>query len=182
MGICGGAITITSGKDSAHRSASYGCPAREYRGTCSNDRRIPSDSLETQPLGKLKRDVLSSEAIDYVFERLEVELSKHVNRMDGDLETMRRREPKLEEELNNFARTIASGIDSPSLRQAITEREDEISAWTTKTLGAGRIASTRRFVTFGNSLRPISGVSASYFHTARTLFRCAWNSRSTSKK
>ncbi len=77
-GVCGGAMTITSGKGSTHRSASYGCPAREFRGTCSNDRRIPSDVLETQLLGKLQEDVLSPEAIDYAFERLEVELSKHL--------------------------------------------------------------------------------------------------------
>ena len=145
-------MTITSGKGSTHRSASYGCPAREFRGTCSNDRRIPSDVLETQLLGKLQQDVLSPEAIDYVFERLEVELSKYLSRIDGDLEIMRQRKTKLEAELKNLARVIADGMDSPALRQAITEREAEISALTAKTLGRGKgsvhsqIRDLRKFV------------------------------------
>jgi site-specific DNA recombinase len=151
-GTCGGRVAIVSGKGRTHRSASYGCPAREYRGTCSNDRRIRSDQLEAELLGKLQQDVLSPEAIDYVFERLEVELSKHLNRIDGDLETMRQRKAKLDGEIRNLTRMAADGMDGPSLRQAITEREAEISRLTAKTLGRGKgtvhtqIRKLRKFV------------------------------------
>jgi site-specific DNA recombinase len=137
-GECGGAITITSGAGKTHRCASYGCPAREYRGTCANDRRIPSDVLETQLLAKLQRDVLSPAAIEYVFEQLELKLSRHLSRIDGNLEEMRRRKEKLEGELRNLTRMAADGMDSPSLRQGITEREAEISALTAQTLGRGK--------------------------------------------
>ena len=138
-GVCGGSISITSGAGHTHRSASYGCPARDFRGTCSNDRHIPSDVLETQLLVKLQRDVLSPDAIDYVFRQLETKLSQHLGRIEGSLEDMRRRKSKLEEELRNLTSFVAGGgTDSPSLRQGITEREAEISALTAQTLGRGK--------------------------------------------
>ena len=151
-GVCGGAITIVSGKGRTHRAAFYACPAHEFRATCPNDRRIRSDRLETQLLGTLQEAVLSPEAIDYCFHRLEVELSKHLGRIDTDLETMRQRKTKLEAELGNLMRMAADGMDSPSLRQAITEREAEISALTANTLGRGKgsvhtqIRDLRKFV------------------------------------
>jgi site-specific DNA recombinase len=137
-GVCGGSISITSGAGTTHRSASYGCPGRDFRGTCSNDRHIPSDVLETQLLTKLQHDVLSPPAIDYVFEQLETKLSQHLARVEGNLEDMRRRKAKLEAELRNLTSVVAGGMDSPSLRQGITEREAEISALTAKTLGHGK--------------------------------------------
>jgi hypothetical protein len=51
---------------------------------------------------------------------------------------MRRRKEKLEGELRNLTRMAADGMDSPSLRQGITEREAEISALTAQTLGRGK--------------------------------------------
>ncbi len=137
-GMCGGSISITSGAGKRHRVADYGCPAREFRGTCSNDRRIPSDVLETQLLAKLQHDVLSPAAIDYVFQQLETKLSQHLGRIADNLEDMRRRKAKLETELRNLTSAVASGMDSPSLRQGITEREAEISSLTAQTLGHGK--------------------------------------------
>ena len=137
-GVCGGSFSITSGAGTTHRSANYGCPARDFRGTCSNDRHIPSDVLETQLLAKLQRDVLSPAAIDYVLQQLETKLSRHLGHIEGSLEDMRRRKAKLETELRNLTTVVAGGMDSPSLRQGITEREAEISTLTAKTLGRGK--------------------------------------------
>jgi hypothetical protein len=47
--------------------------------------------------------------------------------MAGNLEEMRRRKAKLEAELRNLTSVVAGGMDSPSLRQGIIEREAEIS-------------------------------------------------------
>jgi hypothetical protein len=94
--------------------------------------------LETQLLEKLQRDVLSPVAIDYVFGQLETKLSQHLGRIEGNLEDMRHRKAKLETELRNLTSVVAGGMDSPSLRQGITEREAEIAALTAKTLGRGK--------------------------------------------
>jgi site-specific DNA recombinase len=181
-GMCGGSITITSGAGTTHRSASYGCPARDFRGTCSNDRHIPSDVFETQLLEKLQRHVLSPAAIDYVFRQLEAKLSQHLGRIEGSLEDMRRRKAKLEAELKNLTRAMADGIDSPSLRQGITEREAEISTLTAKALGRGKTASTLKSEICGNAWRLTSGICTHSSQPATTRRRCAWSSRSMSKK
>jgi site-specific DNA recombinase len=134
-GVCGGAITIVSGAGRRHRAADYGCPAREFRGTCSNTRRISSDVLESQLLEKLQREVLAPEAIDYILQRLEVELAKQFSRVDSSVENMRRRKAQLESELENLTRAVAGGLDSASIRKGIGEREAEISALTARVLG-----------------------------------------------
>jgi hypothetical protein len=66
---------------------------------------------------------------------LEIELSKHFSGIGDSLETMQRRKATLEAELENLSRVVAGGMDSPSLRQAITEGEAEIKTLTAKTLG-----------------------------------------------
>jgi site-specific DNA recombinase len=137
-GVCGGAITITSGAGKRHRAADYGCPAREFRGTCSNTRRISSDVLERQLLAKLQHNVLSPAAVDYVLRQLEVKLSQHFTCVEGNLDDMRERKNKLEAELKNLTNVIAGGMDSPSLRQGITEREAEFSSLTARALGRGK--------------------------------------------
>ena len=137
-GVCHGSYSIVSGQGQTHRAASYGCPAHEYRGTCSNDRRIGSDVLETQLLAKLQHDVLSPAAVDYVLEQLELKLSQQFARIEGNLEDMRRRKSKLETELRNLTSVVADGMDSPSLRRGISEREAEISSLTAKTLDRGK--------------------------------------------
>jgi hypothetical protein len=58
--------------------------------------------------------------------------------LDKGLEDTRRRKIELEGEMRNLARAIADGMDSPSLRKAITERETEIAQLTSKTLGRGK--------------------------------------------
>ena len=151
-GTCGGAITITSGAGRRHRAADYGCPRREFRGTCSNSRRIPSDILETQLLAKLQHEVLSPAVINYVFKQLELKLSQHLRHIESNLEDMRLRKAKLEVELKNLARAVADGLDYSSIRKSITDREDEMSALTAKVLGQGKntvhtqIRNLRKFV------------------------------------
>jgi site-specific DNA recombinase len=151
-GVCGGAVTIVSGAGRRHRAADYGCPKREFRGTCSNTRRISSDVLESQLLEKLQRDVLAPEAIDYVFRRLEVELAKHLYRIDSNLENMPLRKAQLEAEPENLTRAVAGGLDSASIRKGIAEREAEISTLAAKLLGRKRdsvrtqIRDLRKFV------------------------------------
>lgn len=96
--------------------------------------------------------VLSDAAIDYVLARLEDEIEKRFAALHGEINSMQRRKTVLEAELKNLSRAIADGMDSPSIRAAITERETEISAITSKTLGQkkrsvhAQVKRLRRFV------------------------------------
>jgi hypothetical protein len=150
---CGGSFTIVAGASGRRKYAVYGCASNAYRGTCQNSRRIGRHIVERELLQKLQGSVLSPAAIDYCFNRLKAELSKHFMHIDGDLEKIRRRKVKLEAELRNLTQAVAEhGLDSPSLRRGIVEREAEISALTANTLGRGnndihvQIRNLRKFV------------------------------------
>jgi hypothetical protein len=151
-GVCGGNCVLISGVSRGHRSATYGCPFHSTRGTCTNTRTVARDSLERELLAKLQRDVLSDAAIDYVLDRVGHEINKRFAALNGEMDSMRRRKEKLESELRNLSRTIADGLDSVSIRAAITERESELSSITQKTLGRNKdsvhtqVSGLRKFV------------------------------------
>lgn len=155
-GVCGSNFMVVSGggknKHGYVRGADYGCPNYALRGTCTNGRRVKRDTLEAELLAKLQDDVLSDAAIDFVLERLEEEIDKRFEALDGDMDSMQRRKTVLETELKNLSRVIADGLDSSAIRAAITEREAEVSAITRKVLGRkkdsvrAQIKDLRRFV------------------------------------
>jgi site-specific DNA recombinase len=146
-GECGSNFVIVSGSGKNHSGADYGCPAHALRGTCKNGRRVKRDTLEAELLAKLQRDVLSDAAIDYVLERLEDEIQKRFAAMGGEMEKMRKRKGVLESEIRNLSKAIASGSDDmPSLRDAIVEREREISNLTERITGRGKGSVSRELV------------------------------------
>jgi glutamine synthetase type III len=51
---------------------------------------FPNPIVEAELLAKLQQDILSPEAIDYVFHLLEVALSKRLSGIDGNWEKIRR--------------------------------------------------------------------------------------------
>jgi site-specific DNA recombinase len=158
-GLCGNNFTLVSGEGKGHRSAQYGCPFHSARGTCKNGRRVARIDVETQLLAKLQREVLSDASVDYVLERFEQEIAKRLKAADGEMDEMQRRKKTLDAELANLSRVIASGMDAPSIRTAITEREAELSKLVAKTLGNGKdsvrahVHGVRKFVK--ESLRDI---------------------------
>jgi hypothetical protein len=141
-GVCGSNYILVSGagknKHGYKRSATYGCPNYAYRGRCKNARRVQRDTLEGELLAKLQRDVLSDAAIDYVLERVEQEIGKRFASVNGEMDAMRKRKVELETKIKNLTRAIEDGMDSPAIRAAITEREQEGAAITTKTLGRSK--------------------------------------------
>jgi site-specific DNA recombinase len=158
-GVCGSNYMLVSGggknKYGYVRGADYGCPNYAFRGTCTNSRRVKRDTLEAELLSKLQRDVLSDAAIDFVLEKLEEEIERRFAAMGGEMDAMRKRKAVLETEIGNLSRVLASGMDSPSLRAGITEREKEISGLVEKITGKGKgsvqkqIVGLRKFVREG---------------------------------
>ncbi len=137
-GECGGAITIVSGKGRTHRAAFYGCPAHEYRDTCKNERRIRSDRLETQLLGKLQQAVLSPEAIGMdgpslrqaITER-KAEISaltaKSLGRGKGSVHTQIRDLRKfVEVNLQGLRELLSSGDNALAMRMELAKHVQEI--------------------------------------------------------
>jgi site-specific DNA recombinase len=154
-GLCGNNFTLVSGTGAKRKSARYGCPFHATRGTCKNSRLVARDVLETELLRKLQRDVLSDASIDYVLDRVGQEIGKRFASADGEMEGMRRRKKALESELRNLSKAVADGMDSVSIRAAITEREAELSSIASRTLGHAKgsvheqVSGLRKFVKDG---------------------------------
>lgn len=134
-GVCGNNFTLVSGTGKRRRSGRYGCPFHATRGTCKNSRLVARDVLEKELLAKLQRDVLSDAAIDYVLDKVGQEIGGRFAALGGEMEAMRRRKKALESELANLSRVVANGMDSVTIRAAITQREAELSSITSRTLG-----------------------------------------------
>lgn len=151
-GLCGVNYTLVSGSGKNHRMAYYGCPNHAFRGTCKNARCVRRDTLEGELLAKLQADVLSDAVVDFLLEGLERQINEGTKALDADLEAMRKRKAALETEITNLTRAVANGMDSPSLRAAITEREQEIAGMVEKTTGRKKgtvqyqVKELRRFV------------------------------------
>jgi site-specific DNA recombinase len=153
-GVCGANYIIVSGAGKNHSGADYGCSTHANRGRskCANALRVKRDVLENELLAKLQRDVLSEAAIDYVLEKLDQEIEKRFAALDATMEGLGRRKAELEAKVRNLCRVIEDGMDSPSVRAAITGHEKEIAEITSKSLGRSKgsvrpeVNGVRRFV------------------------------------
>jgi predicted nucleic acid-binding Zn-ribbon protein len=84
----------------------------------------------------LQEQVVKPEAVQYVLERFEDQVTKALENLGGELEQVRRRKETLEREVVNLAKIVAQGDFSPALRAALVDREREIGEITSKLLEA----------------------------------------------
>jgi hypothetical protein len=108
---CGANFSIVSGRWRGRGDVLYGCPQNALRGTsvCSNGVRIYRRTLEVKLLSAIQEQIVKPEAVEYVLERFQDELTKALNNLDGELDQMRRRKEALEREVANLANAVAPG-------------------------------------------------------------------------
>jgi site-specific DNA recombinase len=133
---CGANITIVSGRGKNHGQPHYGCPMNAFRNTCTNNVKIRKDILESRLLAKIQKEVLRDEVIDYTLSRFEEELKKAVRATDSQAGHLDRKKKVLEKELQNLVKAVASGLDSPSVRMEIGDRERQIREISDKIIGS----------------------------------------------
>ena len=133
---CGANITIVSGRGKNHGQPHYGCPMNAFRNTCTNNVRIRKDVLESQLLAKIRNEVLRDEVIDYTLSRFEEELTKAVRATDNQAGQLERKKKVIEKELQNLVKAVASGLDSPSIRMEIGDRERQVREIGDKIIGS----------------------------------------------
>jgi hypothetical protein len=160
-------------KGKNHGHAHYGCPLNAFRGTCSNKLRIRKDILETQLLAKLQNEILRDDVIEYALNKFEEGLKKRMKDVSGQLSRMEIRKRKLEKELTNLTKAVATGLDSPSIRAEIVNREREIQAINEQVISSKpesvktKINDTRKFVM--SSFKDIRSLLASNPQTAKSV-------------
>jgi site-specific DNA recombinase len=136
--VCGGSIALVSGRG-RHGADRYGCSVHHQRGdsVCENAALVRRDELEQSLLKGLADSVLRVEVIDYAVARMEEALRKGHEKLNAELERMRKRKLQLEAELARLVNAIAVGQPSQSVMTAIGERERELQAITNKLLEPG---------------------------------------------
>jgi len=109
---------------------------------------------------------------DYVSRRLgRVEgLKKRMKDVSGQMSRMEIRKRKLEKELTNLTKAVATGLDSPSIRAEIVNREQEIQAINDQVISSNpesvktKINDTRK-----SSFKDIRSLLASNPQTAKSV-------------
>ncbi len=138
-GACGANMVIITGRGKkGHRS--YGCPQNFYRGACKNNLKERQDLLETKLLAGLQAAVFQPEAIEYVLAEFQRQLGQALSTMQDDLGRARDRKVQVEKELGNLIGAIADTGHTPSMAEAIGERERELRTITQQLVGNQREA------------------------------------------
>jgi hypothetical protein len=123
---CGANITLVSGPGKNHAEPSYGCPMNFNRGTCSNDVKIRKDVLEKQLLALIQSEVPHEDRIKHAVMSLEKELRNSARDAGDQAGRLVDKRKRFEAELKNLTKAVATGLDSPTIRGEIAEREQGI--------------------------------------------------------
>jgi site-specific DNA recombinase len=126
--VCGGSVTIVSGKARNREDSRYGCSMHAYRGpqVCGNSLMVPRRSLEEQLLAGLRTNVLRPEITEYTFRRFEEGLARAVNSRGTDVSVLERRKVTIEQQIANCTNAIADGQPSRFLIAKLAELEREL--------------------------------------------------------
>src|SRR5260370_14709564 len=135
-----------------HIHKKYVCANYFNRGTCGNDLYIRRDILEERLLGRLQRELLRPEVIDYTVAEFGRQLRAALSSMSNDLAVLPRQKEQLAAHIDPFAEAIARGGPLDALVQQIAVREKELKAITNRMLSAssasieGQLRELRQFV------------------------------------
>src|SRR5262249_40749722 len=104
----------------------YGCPQSYYRGACSNTVKERADWLEDRLLFDLQREVLQPETLDYTIGEFQRQLTAALGNVSNQLASLKSRREEIKGELRNLADAAARAGYSPTLIEAISDREREL--------------------------------------------------------
>ena len=122
-GVCGSGMSVRSRSHGRRRSFYYVCTAHHMRGrrVCANAQELPMDPTNAAVLDAVRDQVLSLSVVDAVIQRAIDRLL--TPQPETDLTGLREDLASLEGELTRLTTALATGIEFPSVIEAIRERE-----------------------------------------------------------
>jgi site-specific DNA recombinase len=152
--VCGGSVTIVSGKSRKREDSRYGCSMHAYRGpqVCGNNLLVPRRSLEEQLLAGLQAKVLHPDVTEYTLRGFEEALAKAANSRRSGVSDLERCKATIEQQIANCTEAIADGQPSRFLIAKLGELERELETVAGKIVCSqpeavrSCIRDTRRFV------------------------------------
>jgi hypothetical protein len=80
--------------------------------------------------------VLREDTVDYILERFEVQLTKELEGISGEMDRIRKHMEQLEAQISNLVAVLADGTRSSAVMAEITRREAECAAITDRLLSS----------------------------------------------
>ena len=135
--LCGGSVTIVSGKAGNREDLRYGCSMHAQRGSavCLNQVLIYRRALEEQLLAGLQAKVLSPEALDRTLTRVQAAIEKKLNAPQPDNRKLEQVKAEIERRIANCTGAVADGQPSRFLLAKLAELEQELNAVTRQLAG-----------------------------------------------
>lgn len=115
---CGGAIVLISGKGSGY----YGC-YNAKRKTCDNKLLVPRKRIEKAIIADLKKKLLTTENLQYVYKQVERLIQKGLNDVPEKIKKKKHECDKIMKEIQNYLNFIKSGNFSNVVSQALKDAE-----------------------------------------------------------
>jgi site-specific DNA recombinase len=126
-GTCGSAITVVTG---GYGSPRYGCLRRAKNGptVCDNHLTIRAKIADAAMLAGLQAELLRPETVSYISERLATALNDLTDARPRKRDELERARTGAAQKLKNLVGAVEAGAGTPTVYQAIAEREAEIRA------------------------------------------------------
>ena len=122
---CDGPIVLLSGKGTGY----YGC-YNSRRKTCQNMLLIPRKRVEETIIAKLAEDIMTTENIRYVYERVEKVAREGMNTLPDLMKKKKLQYEKLQQEIENYLNFVRMGNFSKTVSDALSsaeKRNDELT-------------------------------------------------------
>jgi site-specific DNA recombinase len=123
-GECGGRHTVM-GKDR------YGCATRRAKGTCSNDKTITRQKIESRVLGGLKDKLMAPELVAEFVRTFQEEMNAAAKTAAARGEELKREAETVDRKIAGIMSAIEDGMYTPALKErmkALETRKAEIEA------------------------------------------------------
>lgn len=124
-GICGGAITVVSGGWGMPR---YGCQRHSKNGAtaCTNRLSIRAKVADAVLLEGLQAELVRPDTVTYIADRLATALNELIDQRPVRQDEIERAKTTAEQKLQNLIAAVEAGAGTPTIFQAIKDREAEI--------------------------------------------------------
>ena len=116
---CGGAIVQVCGKGGGY----YGC-YNAKRKTCTNKLTVRKKRIEELLLGNLKKEFLTAENLNYVYDNVEKEIARTMGQVPEELKLKKHQHEKVQAELQNLLNFVKAGNFSKTVSEALTDAEN----------------------------------------------------------
>jgi site-specific DNA recombinase len=126
---CGGPIGVSNTKAGKQILRAYGCSHHRNRGDaiCGNTLRRPVASVDAGVIDWIEANVLREELVTEVLQEVRRRLAEHAKKPSTEAAELEAEARRLRAEIDRLVSALAAGTESPTVANAINQRETRLS-------------------------------------------------------